>query len=136
MSLNESMTDDVRERMARYAGPEESRPVTLQFVFEQMLVVLSDFITTLKSYNADGKKVVPIVILAKYESALTELEGVTLPLKKRARNAERLVREILTSVDWYVPADERPQFAEAKREALKPCKTARQILGGQRVDGI
>lgn len=119
---------DVQDRLARFVAPEESSPVTLRQVLDQMLgAILGNWLTILRDTGA------PPVFLRKYEGAIKALEDDRLPLRQRARDAERLVREIINAAAWYYKGDQT-EFREAKAEAMRTCALARRVLGGQRLE--
>lgn len=115
------ISDEVRASLERYTGPDESQPEMLQHVLENMLANIPGW---LEELGANGA---PAVVIAKYTGILRALSNTGLPLKLRARDAERTVREIITSVEWYYRGDKR-DLDKAKEEALRPCQQARDIL--------
>jgi hypothetical protein len=126
-SVNESLSLSIQQRLSRFTAPEESQPQTLESVLMNMLLAFESWMDELRSLRT------PAVIIAKYEGGIRSLRNEDLPLKLRAKNAERLLRECVTSVGYYTAPEKQVEFLDAKKEALDTCKTARDILGGQKV---
>jgi hypothetical protein len=119
------MTDSVADSMSRI-GPGEKNDATLLQVVGQIVGLIPGWIDVLKDCGA------PTVVIEKYELALTRLEDTRVAAKERARNAERTLREVITSAEWYFKGD-KAELADAKVEALRPCNIAREIRQGKRV---
>ncbi len=132
-------TDAVQSSLKKFLPAEEEREPELERVLDAMLSGLPQWIEMLRSGGIEipegkdrSEASAPELIIRKYEVTLSEIQGRKLPLKQRAKAAERMVREIMTSVEWYWRGD-RQSLLDAKSEVLPVCKIARQILGGQKL---
>jgi len=130
-TIHQQMSESIQARLARFTGDGESGQRPLSQVLATMLDNIESWFQNLKDLNTETHVVVPKIVLAKYEGVLAALKNEGLPLKLRARDAERTTREILTSFAYYMPESFRADFEVGKSEALRAAKEARNILRGR-----